>query len=275
MFEILNYSEKAIAVIGDTKSVKDELKQLGGRFNPRLSCGAGWIFPATKREQVEQLLDCPTSDAPVEKKATAKSDDIMMSAALKEEIRQEYAKLKSWDGGEYAMIQLSNAVKLSDGKIIVMRKQRIETHFCFGEHGYDYDEKLDMARNALNDENFFINRNMEFYCELAEGLNKVSDPDGDFHSRIYLKRTTTSGNEKGENIWELSRFLVGSYVFIDEFDKMVNGKSTTWAMLSGEDLELAKKLVATESKRFEKRLRTYLKRYGLSKIHSWTYWADR
>jgi hypothetical protein len=116
---------------------------------------------------------------------------------------------------------------------------------------------------------------MEFYCELAEGLNKVSDPDGDFHSRIYLKRTTTSGNEKGENIWELSRFLVGSYVFIDEFDKMVNGKSTTWAMLSGEDLELAKKLVATESKRFEKRLRTYLKRYGLSKIHSWTYWADR
>jgi hypothetical protein len=25
---------------------------------------------------------------------------------------------------------------------------------------------------------------------------------------------------------------------------------------------------------FEKRLNTYLKRYGTSKIHTWTYWAD-
>ena len=25
---------------------------------------------------------------------------------------------------------------------------------------------------------------------------------------------------------------------------------------------------------FEKRLRTYLKRYGLTKVHSWTYWRD-
>jgi len=25
---------------------------------------------------------------------------------------------------------------------------------------------------------------------------------------------------------------------------------------------------------FEKRLNTYLKRYGVSKIHTWTYWAD-
>jgi hypothetical protein len=25
---------------------------------------------------------------------------------------------------------------------------------------------------------------------------------------------------------------------------------------------------------FEKRLDTYLKRYGVSKIHTWTYWAD-
>ena len=39
--EIIDYSEKAIAVIGDTKPIKDQLKELGGRFNSRLTCGAG------------------------------------------------------------------------------------------------------------------------------------------------------------------------------------------------------------------------------------------
>lgn len=54
--EIIDYSEKAIAVIGDTKPIKDQLKELGGRFNSRLTCGAGWIFPKTKREEVELLI---------------------------------------------------------------------------------------------------------------------------------------------------------------------------------------------------------------------------
>lgn len=55
-FRIIDYSEKAIAVVGDTKAIKDELKKLGGKFNPRLSCGAGWIFSAKKRAAVEKLL---------------------------------------------------------------------------------------------------------------------------------------------------------------------------------------------------------------------------
>lgn len=54
--EIIDYSEKAIAVIGDTKEIKDYLKEFGGRFNFRLSCGPGWIFPKSKREQIEDFL---------------------------------------------------------------------------------------------------------------------------------------------------------------------------------------------------------------------------
>jgi hypothetical protein len=42
--KIIAYSEKAIAVIGDTKTIKDKLKELGGKFNNRLTCGPGWIF---------------------------------------------------------------------------------------------------------------------------------------------------------------------------------------------------------------------------------------
>jgi hypothetical protein len=53
---VIEYSDKAIAVIGDTKPIKELLKSLGGSFNPRLSCGAGWIFSKKKLEEVQTAL---------------------------------------------------------------------------------------------------------------------------------------------------------------------------------------------------------------------------
>lgn len=54
--QIIDYSEKAIAVVGDTRAIKDTLKSLGGRFNNRLSCGAGWIFPKSKEAAIKATL---------------------------------------------------------------------------------------------------------------------------------------------------------------------------------------------------------------------------
>jgi hypothetical protein len=59
-FMIVDYSEKALAVFGDTKPVKDRLKALGGRFNPKLTHGgtkqAGWIFSKSKERELNSLL---------------------------------------------------------------------------------------------------------------------------------------------------------------------------------------------------------------------------
>lgn len=52
----IDYSEKAFAIIGETKEIKDQLKKLGGRFNPRLKCGAGWIFPKCKGKEIATAL---------------------------------------------------------------------------------------------------------------------------------------------------------------------------------------------------------------------------
>jgi hypothetical protein len=46
--KVVDYSEKSFAIIGDTKPVKEILKNLGGSFNFRLTCGPGWIFPKSK-----------------------------------------------------------------------------------------------------------------------------------------------------------------------------------------------------------------------------------
>lgn len=59
--EVIDYSEKSFAVYGNTKPIKDELKQLGGRFNMYLKASAGftfagWIFPMSKKQQVLATL---------------------------------------------------------------------------------------------------------------------------------------------------------------------------------------------------------------------------
>jgi hypothetical protein len=69
--QIIDYSEKAIAVIGDTKPIKDKLKELGGKFNFRLSVGPGWIFPKTRLEAVQNALS-----APKEKQETTLQEEI-------------------------------------------------------------------------------------------------------------------------------------------------------------------------------------------------------
>jgi hypothetical protein len=56
MLNIITYSEKAIAVIGNTKAHKDELRDAGGKFNPYLKCGAGWIFSARHKAKIEALV---------------------------------------------------------------------------------------------------------------------------------------------------------------------------------------------------------------------------
>jgi len=54
--QIIDYSERAIAVVGDTKPIKEQLKALGGKFNFRLTCGAGWIFSKSKLALLKSQL---------------------------------------------------------------------------------------------------------------------------------------------------------------------------------------------------------------------------
>lgn len=61
--ELISYSEKSLAVIGDTKPIKDTLKELGGRFNrflkpdgPDSEAVPGWIFSIKKKEELEKIF---------------------------------------------------------------------------------------------------------------------------------------------------------------------------------------------------------------------------
>ena len=54
--QLVDYSDKAVAVTGDTKPHAEALKRLGGRFNARLSCGPGWIFSKGKEGALREAL---------------------------------------------------------------------------------------------------------------------------------------------------------------------------------------------------------------------------
>lgn len=54
--KVVDYSDRAFALTGGTQAVKALLKQLGGRYNPKLTCGKGWIFSKKRAAQVAAAL---------------------------------------------------------------------------------------------------------------------------------------------------------------------------------------------------------------------------
>lgn len=61
-FTMIQYSEKCLALFGDTKPIKEELKKIGGRYNPNLHPFAkdqsvpGWIFANKAKADLEALI---------------------------------------------------------------------------------------------------------------------------------------------------------------------------------------------------------------------------
>ncbi len=60
-YTIVNYSEKSVAIFGDTKAIKEQLTALGGRFNMYLTLNgkkcAGWIFQKDKEDDLRRLVN--------------------------------------------------------------------------------------------------------------------------------------------------------------------------------------------------------------------------
>lgn len=59
--QIEDYSDKAIAIFGDTWNIKDKLKEVGCKYNPSLKRGdkkqPGWIVGKKKREEIEKIIN--------------------------------------------------------------------------------------------------------------------------------------------------------------------------------------------------------------------------
>lgn len=85
--ELVQYSEKAIAVFGETKPVKDDLKRMGGKFNKYLtnphtgSKQAGWVFQTKHRDMLQAFVDGQTIGGAIEPAAAMIRDEQELNPA--------------------------------------------------------------------------------------------------------------------------------------------------------------------------------------------------
>lgn len=264
-FEIIDYSEKAIAVIGDTKEIKEELKKLGGRFNPRLSCGAGWIFSKRQENELKNFLSCGKVTTS-QNEPKQKNNDL----ALMDEYLNEWRKIWKNDTRmmEYGRKKTSAIRKLSNGGLLNWEKPSIETSFCFGYRGCDSSDANKMARHAKSNETYFINENLRNYDNIIKKIESLLNGEDYSSSKLYIYR------EKYNKIDNLNLW---SYIILPLCDYINAKERNTYLDLHEANVDDIKTILQTEKSertKFEKRLHTYLKKYGLSKVRSWSYWAD-
>lgn len=186
---------------------------------------------------------------------------------MNKELREQYRQAQAlrW-GKDQKMIdyccKTADIVYQVRGYLADIEKPSIETSFCFG-YGYcgvsteeDMQDAARMADHARTNEDYFIAENLH-------GLNGYIEALGDDSYAAYM----TGSNELVQlhfcRQWEAEQQKRwaenGNYTFIE--------------LSQGERKEIAG-YYGIEKDRFTKRLRAYLKRYGLSKVQSWTYLSD-
>lgn len=160
-----------------------------------------------------------------------------------------------------------------DGYLYNIEKPRIKTDFCFG-YGYsgistseDEENAYSCAAVAQKSEEYFIEQNLadiddriKAYKCAKEFMNREWS-EGEHPRHLIKIRKHYSRQPLDCKLRVLD--LVDTYYFSDNNEVA--------------SLELIDKLIAgyeEVKKSFTKRLQTYLKRYGLSKVRSWTYLVD-
>ena len=57
MISLAEYSDKSFVVNGSTIDYKNKLKDLGGKWNPYLKTGPGWIFSNKRKSSVQDWMN--------------------------------------------------------------------------------------------------------------------------------------------------------------------------------------------------------------------------
>lgn len=163
-----------------------------------------------------------------------------------------------------------------NGALYGIEKPKIETSFCFG-YGIngiaDTEQERTaeaMAETARKSKEYFINQNLENLNRWIKSLQKILDDMGKNWAEGSNPRYMIETGEHYSGQKEDCRLRY--YSIVDTFNTF-NG---TMGKICN-DTELIKKLIAGYEEvktEFIKRLNTYLKRYGMSKVKTWSYLSD-
>ena len=181
-----------------------------------------------------------------------------MRKVEKEILRPLYEKVWGRDVRmvEYCLKKVDEYAEVNDGYYVIFDKPNIETSFCFGYSLSRYDtESFDaagkMAQHASESEEYFFRKNLEQLEVFDENEEYVAVTTYDRDCKVvalYLKK-----------VYENRPWITnGKFLF----------------ELSREDVKKVVEASKRQTESFKKRLNTYLKKYGTSKLRTWTYWQD-
>lgn len=192
-----------------------------------------------------------------------------MKAIITEEQRkqllEEYARIWGRDQRmvDFCMNRIQRAVTLSNGDLVVIEKQHIKKDFCFG-HGWcgvssdEEEEQADkMAEIASTDIQYFIKQNTEGFSPFDREKS---------YTWKHLEPFAFIHYYGGQKLMEVR--LMDAYGDKAEIERLHAYK------LSDKDAAGLRQAYEEERGRHIKRLETYLKKYGLTKLHVWTYLVD-
>ena len=171
---------------------------------------------------------------------------------------------------KYCLSCLSNELELENGLILKFEKPSIETYFCYGYSlsnidTESYDNANKNVENARKDVINFINENIA-QSGLQDLYNKLIKAD-----TVYYSNCNNNGIVSVRSLYDQNDECYFRYHYGENSDHY---KTYITGTLSKSDVQKIIAKVAEELQKFVKRLNTYLKRYGLSKVHSWSYWRD-
>lgn len=177
-----------------------------------------------------------------------------MTKADKEFLRAECAKRYGEDGGmaDWKVGKTSAFIDFGD-VLVTFDRPHVKTDFWFGEHTYDYDEVVAHRDSVSKSEDWFIKENLRD-TEAGWAIGRLDD-----NAAAFLVRTREDD----------------SRLAAIEFESRYPIRGEVVRRLADDEAETLRAVLEDELAKFEKRLRSYLKRYGLTKCRYSVYWADR
>ena len=249
-----------------SEQIRQALKDLKFRWHNVKKVWYGYA----SEEETRAALEGKKIEAPkAERKAPAFD---------KEMLRSEFSKVwKDKKMIDYCTNEVASYAVLPSGEIVTVDKQRIETRFCFGESGYDYDDAIKAAQHARESVEYFKSENMESFNSKIKNLEEALNGDSRYMVAICgrYRKDCKLRSAVLENITDILDACGGSANLEELKGQTVRVPGFgDRRIATDEEIQLIIDAYKTAAAAHEKKVDAYLKRYGTSKVHSWTYWRD-
>lgn len=239
-----------------SQEIRDILKNAGFRWHSQKKC---WYAKESEKtldatNKVNQLTGTDSETiVPPQNKEPVKDTKALYENELKNRYENRPDIVKE------ALKNIASVVEIEDGSLIPLEKPRIKKDFCFGyslnkSDSEDYDNANNMVNVAKSNQEYFISENLE---DLNKKIDKLENNNDNIIFDYYLKVDDEKIKELYELSWSQAEQSQSKYIKVSDADK--------------KKLAEGYKEVRED---FIKRLNTYLKKYGLKNVHSWSYWQD-